>query len=83
MSATAYDQSGRYLAIQTQLGTDRAILTELEGEDTLSKPFVYRIRFATDEAPPASGRCSAARSPSSSACPARSTNRRTGACCTA
>ena len=43
-----YDQSNCLLAIRTTLEGWPAILTDLEGEDTLSTPFVYRIRFATE-----------------------------------
>ena len=43
-----YDQSNCLLAMRTVLAGWPAILTELEGEDRLSAPFVYRIRFATE-----------------------------------
>lgn len=43
-----YDQSNCLLAMRTTLGAWPAILTWLEGEDRLSAPFVYRIRFATE-----------------------------------
>ncbi len=45
----AYDQSKRILAIQTTLGADKVMLTELEGHDELSRPFLFRIRMATEE----------------------------------
>ncbi|MBR0673272.1 type VI secretion system Vgr family protein [Neoroseomonas soli] len=44
-----YDQANRILAINTKLGTDKAVLTEVEGEDAISKPFLFRIRFSTEE----------------------------------
>ncbi|MBR0681729.1 type VI secretion system tip protein VgrG [Roseomonas eburnea] len=44
-----YDQTNRILAINTKLGTDKAVLTELEGDDAISKPFLFRIKFATEE----------------------------------
>jgi type VI secretion system secreted protein VgrG len=43
-----YDQSNCLLAMRTTLEGHQAILTELDGEDRLSAPFVYRIRFATE-----------------------------------
>lgn len=43
-----YDQSNALLAMRTTLGGSPAILIELEGEDRLSAPFAYRIRFATE-----------------------------------
>jgi type VI secretion system secreted protein VgrG len=43
-----YDQSNCLLAMRTTLDGYQAILTELDGEDRLSAPFVYRIRFATE-----------------------------------
>lgn len=47
----AYDQTKRLLAMDTKLGPDACVLTEVEAEDVLSKPFVYRIKFATEAAP--------------------------------
>ncbi len=43
-----YDQSKALLAMHTTLADWPAVLTELEGEDRLSAPFVYRVRFATE-----------------------------------
>jgi type VI secretion system secreted protein VgrG len=43
-----YDQSNCLLAMRTTLDGYQAILTELQGEDRLSAPFVYRIRFASE-----------------------------------
>ncbi|MBR0661327.1 type VI secretion system tip protein TssI/VgrG [Neoroseomonas oryzicola] len=43
-----YDQSNCLLAMHTTLAGWPVVLTELEGEDRLSAPFVYRIRFATE-----------------------------------
>lgn len=45
----AYDQSKRVLAISTILGPDKVLLTELEGHDELSQPFLFKIRMATEE----------------------------------
>jgi type VI secretion system secreted protein VgrG len=44
----SYDQSSALLAMTTTLAGWPAVLTELEGEDRLCAPFVYRIRFATE-----------------------------------
>lgn len=44
-----YDQTNRILAITTDLGDNKAVLTELEGEDAISRPFLFRIAFATEE----------------------------------
>jgi type VI secretion system secreted protein VgrG len=44
-----YDQSGRLLRIDTPLGADKALLIELQGEDAISRPFIFRIDFATGE----------------------------------
>ncbi|NMJ44383.1 type VI secretion system tip protein VgrG [Roseomonas sp. JC162] len=43
----AYDQTNRILRIDTDLGRDAAVLTELVGHDSISKPFLFKIRFAT------------------------------------
>ncbi|MGE5146045.1 MAG: type VI secretion system Vgr family protein [Candidatus Eiseniibacteriota bacterium] len=45
----AYDQSHRILAIQTQLGSDKVMLTELDGHDEISRPFLFKICMATEE----------------------------------
>ena len=45
-----YDQTTRVLKIETELGEDMAVLTEMDGQDALSRPFVFNIRFATTEA---------------------------------
>ncbi|WP_137127080.1 type VI secretion system Vgr family protein [Roseomonas sp. HF4] len=48
---TDYDQASRILAIDIPaLGTDKAVLVELEGVDAISQPYEFRIRFATEEA---------------------------------
>lgn len=44
----SYDQTNRILAIKTDLGDNAAVLTELDGEDAISRPYVFRIRFATE-----------------------------------
>jgi type VI secretion system secreted protein VgrG len=46
-----YSQTDRALAIQTTLGEDLAMLTELEGEERISQPYVFNIRFVTQAAP--------------------------------
>lgn len=43
----AYDQTTRVLRIDTDLGPDEAVLTELTGRDSLSEPYLFTIRFAT------------------------------------
>ncbi len=40
----AYDQSKRLLKITTALGPDLVMLTELDGVDELSRPFLFRSR---------------------------------------
>ncbi|CAH0249446.1 type VI secretion system Vgr family protein [Roseomonas sp. CECT 9278] len=47
----SYSQTQRVLAIQTTLGPDLAMLTELEGEERISQPFVFNIRFVTQAKP--------------------------------
>jgi len=44
-----YVQTNRILAIDTRLGPDKVVLTRLEGEDALSRPFLFRITIATEE----------------------------------
>jgi type VI secretion system secreted protein VgrG len=46
-----YSQTDRALAIQTTLGPDLAMLTELEGEERISQPFVFNITFVTQAKP--------------------------------
>jgi type VI secretion system secreted protein VgrG len=48
---TDYKQEDRILEIQTDLGTDLAILTELEGVDAISRPFEFTVTFVTDAEP--------------------------------
>lgn len=45
-----YNQTNRLLKISTDLGENQAVLTELDGEDAISRPFVFRIRFSTEAA---------------------------------
>lgn len=45
----AFDQTRRILAITTELGRDKVLLTELEGRDEISRPFLFKIRMATEE----------------------------------
>jgi len=44
-----YAQTDRILEIQTTLGADKAMLTELDGEERLSHPYLFSIRFVSDE----------------------------------
>lgn len=46
-----YSQTTRVLEIQTTLGTDLAMLTELEGEERISRPFEFNISFVSEEEP--------------------------------
>jgi type VI secretion system secreted protein VgrG len=45
----AYDQAKRLLKITTNLGADTVLLTELDGVDELSRPFLFKIRIVTDK----------------------------------
>jgi type VI secretion system secreted protein VgrG len=45
--ADGYSQADRLLAIDTPLGPDQVLLVSLDGEDELSRCFVYRIVIAT------------------------------------
>jgi type VI secretion system secreted protein VgrG len=45
----AYDQSKRLLKITTKLGADLVMLTELDGLDELSRPFLFRIKIVTEQ----------------------------------
>lgn len=42
-----FDQTNRILKIETDLGPDEAMLTELRGEDAISRPYLFTIRFTT------------------------------------
>ncbi|WP_158745730.1 type VI secretion system Vgr family protein, partial [Acidisphaera sp. L21] len=42
-----FNQSGRSLAIDTPLGPDALLLTAIEGEDPVSRPFLYIVDFLT------------------------------------
>lgn len=44
-----YNQTNRILKISTDLGANKAVLTEIDGEDAISRPFLFRIRFSTEE----------------------------------
>ena len=44
-----FSQADRLLAIETSLGPDQALLIDLEGEDVLSRCFLYRIVIATQQ----------------------------------
>jgi type VI secretion system secreted protein VgrG len=46
-----YKQQDRLLEIQTELGTDKAMLTEIEGEERVSQPFLFNVRFVTEAKP--------------------------------
>jgi type VI secretion system secreted protein VgrG len=45
--ALLYQQDDRLLILDSPLGRDNVILTELHGEDAISSPFRYKITFAT------------------------------------
>ncbi len=42
-----FSQAGRSIAIDTPLGPDALLLTAIDGEDAISRPFVYTIEFLT------------------------------------
>jgi len=44
-----YDQTKRLLKITTALDANTVLLTELEGVDELSKPFLFRLKIVTDQ----------------------------------
>lgn len=44
-------QSGRMLQMESELGPDRLILTSVRGQDAVSRPFVFKIEFATQAEP--------------------------------
>ena len=46
-----YSQTNRVLEIQTTLGADLAMLTELDGEERISQPFEFNITFVSEESP--------------------------------
>jgi len=50
LAGGSFSQTGRLLAIDTPLGPDELLLTSLEGEDVLSRCFVYRVAIATQQA---------------------------------
>lgn len=45
--AAAVTQDGHLLAIETALGPDALLLTSVDGTDTISRGFTYRIEFLT------------------------------------
>ncbi|HYZ34814.1 MAG TPA: type VI secretion system tip protein TssI/VgrG [Crenalkalicoccus sp.] len=45
-----YSQSESLLAIETPLGADVVLLLELDGQDAISRPFVYTVTLASEEA---------------------------------
>jgi type VI secretion system secreted protein VgrG len=45
--ATAFVQERRFLRVSSALGEDALLLTGVEGVDLISKPFLFRIEFAT------------------------------------
>jgi type VI secretion system secreted protein VgrG len=49
-ASEGYTQSGKIIAIDTPLGADALLLTSLEGEDQLSRCFLYTIEFVTKTA---------------------------------
>jgi type VI secretion system secreted protein VgrG len=42
-----YTQTGRFLKIYTPLGDDALLLTDVQGADRISTPFLFQIQFAT------------------------------------
>jgi type VI secretion system secreted protein VgrG len=44
-----FSQTNRIIAIDTNLGDDKALLTRLDGEDVLSRCFLYRISIITEQ----------------------------------
>jgi type VI secretion system secreted protein VgrG len=48
-SSLDYVQSGRLMGLDSPLGHDNVIVTELRGEDAISSPFRYEIAFATSK----------------------------------
>ncbi len=48
-AASSFDQTGRLLQIRTSLGPDSALLTEVQGHDRISHPFLFEIEIATRE----------------------------------
>ena len=64
-----YSQTDRILEIQSPLGADALMLVELDGEERISEPYVFKIRFVTEANITPTGICSARRSRSSSAIP--------------
>ena len=47
LSSLLFSQANRMLAIDSPLGPDQLLLTELDGHDAISRPFSFRIEFAT------------------------------------
>ena len=43
----SFDQTDRLLRIDTTLGPDKALLTDLEGVEAISRPFLFRITLQT------------------------------------
>jgi type VI secretion system secreted protein VgrG len=43
-----YSQTDRTLQIQTPLGADELMLVEVDGEERISEPYLFRIRFVTE-----------------------------------
>ena len=47
LSSLVFSQDNRLLAIDSPLGPHQLLLTELDGHDAISRPFSFRIEFAT------------------------------------
>lgn len=47
MTGVDITQTGRFLSVETVLGEDKLILTAFEGEERLSRPFLYRLEMAS------------------------------------
>lgn len=45
-----YRQTARFLQIETPLGPDQVLLTEVDGYDAISRPFVFNVELVTQEA---------------------------------
>ena len=48
-SALYFSQAHRLLAIDSPLSQDQLLLTELDGHDAISRPFSFRVEFATHQ----------------------------------
>jgi type VI secretion system secreted protein VgrG len=44
-----FSQENQYLSISTPLGKDKLILREIEGEESISGPFLYRLKMLAED----------------------------------